>query len=183
MKAMILAGAALTMLATTLPASASVQAAAPATARAAPSPQTPTTAAAFVPMAGASDLYEIQSSQLALEKSRNEDVRRYAQMMITHHRQTTEQVTAAAREAGLTPRPPVLNPEQRANVAALRRLSGAGFDRTYLTQQVRAHEQALALHSTYADRGDQPALRRAAAGARPIVQQHLDEVRTLSRQR
>ena len=179
MTKMLISAAMLGALLGTSAAAATVQAR-PATS-VAPSAQTPTTAAAFVPMAGASDLYEIQASQLALEKSRNADVRRYAQMMITHHQQTTQQVTAAAREAGLTPRPPTLNPEQRANVAALRRLNAAAFDRTYLTQQVRAHEQALALHSTYAERGDQPALRRAAAGARPIVQQHLDEVRTLSR--
>ncbi|WP_294271978.1 DUF4142 domain-containing protein, partial [uncultured Sphingomonas sp.] len=38
-------------------------------------------AAAYVRAAGMSDLYEITSSKLALQKSRNDDVRRFAQMM------------------------------------------------------------------------------------------------------
>jgi putative membrane protein len=58
--------------------------------------------------------------------------------------------------------------------------AGPGFDRLYMTQQVPAHEMALALHQNYAGRGDTPQLRTAAAGAVPIVQQHLTEARRMN---
>jgi putative membrane protein len=140
---------------------------------------TPEAAMSFVMKAGASDLYEIQSSQLALQKAQNADVRQFAQMMIDHHTKTTQQVTAAARAAGLTPPPPQLEPEQARMIAELQPLSGAAFDRAYVRQQRMAHEMALALHSNYAERGDTPSLRQAAATAVPIVRQHLERVRAM----
>ena len=94
--------------------------------RSGPADPTPTMAAPYVMKAGASDLYEIQSSQLALTKTRNPQVRSLANMLIQHHRMTTRDVTAAARRAGLRPRPPMLEPHQRAMIAELRRARAAG---------------------------------------------------------
>lgn len=141
---------------------------------------TPENASAYVMMAGASDLFEIQSSQMALTRAQRPEVRQFAQMMVQHHTQTTQQVMAAARAAGMNPPPPQLMPMQADMIARLRNASGAGFDTLYLQQQVPAHEMALALHGNYANDGDMPALRTAASGAVPIVQSHLDQARRLS---
>jgi putative membrane protein len=148
----------------------------------APADATPEDRGAYVAMAGASDLYEIQSSQLALSKAQRPEVRQFAQMLVTHHTQTTQQVTAAATAAGLRPPPPQLMPMHAQMIAALEAASGASFDSAYLSQQIPAHEQALALHSNYAQNGDAPALRTAAAAAVPIVQSHLDQARRLNSQ-
>lgn len=140
----------------------------------------PTMAAAFVPMAAASDQFEIRSSQLALQRSQNADVRRYAQMMIDHHTNTTRQLTAAARAAGITPpaNPPM--PAMLANMMRdLQGKSGAAFDRAYVMHQTQSHEMALNLHRTYATNGDRAELRTVAAAAVPVVQQHLDEARRM----
>jgi putative membrane protein len=142
---------------------------------------TPEDRGAYVAMAGASDLYEIQSSQLALTKAQRPEVRQFAQMLVTHHTQTTQQVTAAAAAAGLTPPPPQLMPMHAQMIAALEAASAASFDSTYLSQQILAHEQALALHGNYARNGNAPALKAAAAAAVPIVQSHLDQARQLNR--
>jgi putative membrane protein len=132
--------------------------------------------------AGAGDLYEIQSSQLALEKSRTEAVRSFAQMMIEHHRMTTKQVTDAAKTAGLAPAAPALEPDQATMIAQLQGLSGSAFDRAYIDQQKTAHQKALALHQTYARSGDAPALKAAAAGAVPIIERHIAALRALPAQ-
>ena len=146
----------------------------------APSTAMPTVAAGYLAMAGASDQFEIQSSTLALQKSQNSGVRMFAQMMIDHHRGTTEQLTTAARAAGMTPPPPQLNPMQRDMMAKLQAASGAAFDRLYIEQQRTAHQSALALHSTYADRGDTPQLQQVARAAVPIIQQHITEAGKLT---
>jgi len=135
--------------------------------------QTPTDATGYVAMAGASDLFEIQSSELALEKSQNDGVREFAQMMIEHHRGTTEQVTAAARAAGMTPGEPQLNSMQRDMMTQLQAASGADFDRTYIEQQRQAHQMALGLHRNYAERGDTPQLQETARSAVPIIERHI----------
>ena len=142
---------------------------------------TPEQALPFVRMAAASDLYEIQSSRLALQRSRNPEIRRFAQMLITHHTQTTRSVTAAARRSRITPPPPRLMPMQQQMMNELRRARGNDFDRVFMMQQVPAHEMALALHRNYASRGDRPALRQAASAAVPIVEQHLAQARSMRR--
>ena len=139
---------------------------------------TPNQRSAYVEMAAASDLYEIQSSQLATTKARNADVRAFAQMLIEHHTATTQQLTAAATAAG-TPPSPALMPMQAEMITQLQGANGAEFDRMYLRQQVPAHQMALALHQNYASNGDTASLRTVAAAAVPIVRQHLERARTL----
>jgi putative membrane protein len=141
---------------------------------------TPTDAPTYVAMAGSSDLYEIESSRLALQRAPTAAVKQFAQMMIDHHTMTTQQVTQAARAAGMTPPPPSLLPPQRAMLDELQPASGAAFERLYLQQQRTAHRMALALHQNYARGGDTAQLRQTAGSAVPIVQRHIDQLHHLS---
>jgi putative membrane protein len=141
----------------------------------------PTDAASFIKTAAASDLYETESSKLALDKSKNKDVRDFAQMMITDHAKTTKGVKDAAAKAKLTVPPPALSPDQQQMIDALKPLSGDEFDKTYLQQQLPAHQQALALMQNYAESGDTPALQDAAKTAIPIVQKHLARLQELTK--
>lgn len=140
----------------------------------------PTAAPEFVKMAGASDLYEKTSSKLVLETTKDPAIRSYANMMIADHGKTTAQVTAAAKAEGMKPGAPKLMPKQTKMIAELRAAKGPARDKVYVQQQVMAHEEALALHTTYSQGGDRPALKKVAAGAVPIVQAHLDQVRGMS---
>lgn len=139
-----------------------------------------TDAATYVKKAGAGDLYEMQSSRLALEKSQDGEIRDFAQMMIRDHEQTTQAVKEAAREAEMTPPPPALDARQQQMMAKLRSASAASFDRLYVEQQRKAHRMALDLHNSYSAHGDTPALRQAAASAVPVIQKHLDRLNTLN---
>jgi putative membrane protein len=132
-----------------------------------------TQAAAYVTAAGQSDLFEINSSQVALEKSRNPAVRKYADMLIKHHTKTTAATMAAAKKVGMNPPPPALDSGAATSIAELQSAPPADFDRVYLAQQVPAHQAALDLHESYGSGGDQAALRATAKKAVPIVKQHL----------
>ncbi len=132
-----------------------------------------TQAAAYVMAAGKSDMYEIESSRIALQKTQNAGIRRYADMMIKHHQKTTADTMAAARKAGMNPSPPAPDAGITASLGELQAASGADFDRLYLGQQLPAHQAALDLHQSYGADGDQPALKTTAKKAVPIVKQHL----------
>lgn len=133
-----------------------------------------TMATPYVMAAGRSDLYEINSSQVALQKSQNKDVRKFAQMLIKHHQMTTAATMKAAAKAGLPPMTPMLDAGATASINELQTASAADFDRLYIGQQIPAHQAALDLHQTYATSGDQAPLRTSARAAVPIVRQHLD---------
>lgn len=135
----------------------------------------------YVAKAGAGDMYEIQSSQIAARRARDPRVRAFATMLVTDHQRTTQQVLAAARESGMRPGRVMLTPAQRQMIRQLERAGPMQFDRTYLAQQIPAHQQALMLHQTYARTGRSPALRRVAMGAVPVVQMHLTDARRMAR--
>jgi putative membrane protein len=139
-----------------------------------PPPEARTQAAAYVMAAGQSDLYEINSSQVALEKTQNPALRKYANMLIKHHMKTTAATMKAATKAGLTPTPPALAPGAVTSINELQTAAPADFDRIYLAQQIPAHQAALDLHQGYAGGGDQRPLKMSAKAAIPIVQQHLN---------
>ncbi|WP_298092051.1 DUF4142 domain-containing protein [uncultured Sphingomonas sp.] len=131
------------------------------------------TPAQFVAKAGASDLYEKESSQLVL-RSTNPKIRTFAQAMIRDHSKSTADVKAAAAKAGVRPAPPKLEPMQADMVAKLRQASGTQRDQLYVQQQKTAHQQALALHQGYAQSGTAAPLKAAAAKIAPVVQHHLE---------
>ena len=131
------------------------------------------TPAEYVKTAGASDLYERQSSQVVLQTTADPNVRAFAQMMIMHHTKSTAEVKAAARRARVVVAPPMLMPVQAELIAELRAEQGAARDAAYIAQQKASHNQALAVQQAYAAEGTAPALRRAAAGIVPVVQQHI----------
>ena len=136
----------------------------------------PTAAPAFVAMAASSDMYEIESSRLALQRTQNPMLRMHAEMMIRDHTNTTTQLKAAASSAGLGV-PMQMLPIHAALMDQLSR--SANFDATYRSQQLTSHRQALALHDTYARRGDNPQLRGVAAAAVPVVRGHLDHLQRM----
>ena len=138
---------------------------------------TPEAAMPYVAMAGASDMYEIRSSQLHHQRGQSPQLHSFATMMIDHHTRTTAATMAAAQAAGMNPPPPMLMPMQQEMIARLEGLNGAAFDREYARQQVAAHQMALALHQNYARAGDTPSLRASAAAAVPVVRGHLDQIR------
>lgn len=140
------------------------------------SEMTPTIASAFVAMAASSDMFEIQSSQLALQRSRNPMLRMHGETMIRDHTNTTAQLSAAAQSAGIGV-PTAMMPMHQAMLDQLTR--SASFDATYKQQQVVSHQQALALHSNYAARGDNPTLRGVAALAVPVVRGHLEHAQRM----
>ena len=139
----------------------------------------PTNAMEYGRMAAASDLFEIQSGQIAAQVSMSAETRQYGQMLVQHHTQTSAEMTAAAQASGMAPPPPMLDARKQAMLDQLRSTPAARFDMSFFNMQVMAHQEALALHQTYAARGDVPALRAVAARAVPIVQQHLTQAQQM----
>ena len=131
------------------------------------------TPAEYVRTAGASDLYERQSSQIVLQSTRDSKVRQVAQETIAHHAQTTAQVKAAAARSRVAAPPPALMPAQVELIAQLRAESGPARDATYIAQQKASHNQALDVQKAYAMDGTAPALKAAAGGIVPVVQGHI----------
>jgi len=133
----------------------------------------------YVMTAGASDLYEITSSKVVLETTQDPKVREFAQMMVMHHTKSTADVKAAALRSRLRPAPPKLTPLQQELVTELRAENGTARDAAYIAQQKASHGQALAVQKAYSMEGTAPALKAAATGIVPVVEQHIATLKTM----
>lgn len=140
-----------------------------------------TRAPVFAAEAARSDMYEIQSGQLAQSRGASEHVRHMGQMLVRDHTMTTQKLMAALTAAGTPMPPPPLDARRQGMLAELQRAEGAAFDRLFLQQQAMAHKEALALHRGYASNGDVPALKAVASEASGVVAQHLDHVQDTAR--
>ena len=141
-------------------------------------PMTVTSAAEFVPMATSSNLFEIESSQLALQRARSPEVRRFARQMIRDHNLATSRMMAVARRSGLPMPPPAMIPRHQAMLATLQ--AAPDFDAAYVSAQVMAHQESVALFSSYGSNGDVPQLAAFAQQTLPTLQMHLEHVQGLS---
>lgn len=133
----------------------------------------------FVTMAASSDMFEIQSSQLALEKAQSDDVKEFAQEMIQDHTQMSQELMQVAQEENLSAPSEMAEMHQE----LLQSLSGASageFDAAYAQAQVQAHQMALALLTGYAENGDNDDLQAQAKKGTPMIQEHLENAQELS---
>lgn len=133
----------------------------------------------YVKTAGASDLFEKQSSMAVLKTTADPKVRSFAQMMIRDHATSTAKVKAAAMKSKVVVKPPMLMPAQTEMMAQLTAETGTARDATYIAQQKAAHNQALTVQKAYAMDGTAPALKMAAKGIVPVVQQHIGMLKTM----
>jgi putative membrane protein len=145
-----------------------------------PTPANEATAADFVPKAAASDMFEIEAAKIALKRSRNADIKAFANMMVHDHTASTAAIKAAVAAAGTAVTPPAALPSDlQGKIDDLNKASDADFDKTYIGQQVDAHQAALDLMQRYAQDGDVAQIKEAAAKIAPTVQQHLDKAKAI----
>ena len=133
-------------------------------------------AAAYIATAASIDLFEIQSSQMVLGRSRHVANREFAEMMVRAHNGTSAQLSMAGRRLNLLP-PATMLPRHQAMLAELS--ASGNFDTTFRRQKIAVHEEALRLHGDYAQRGASPTLLPVAANAVPIVSRHLRMLRMM----
>jgi putative membrane protein len=122
------------------------------------------------------ELFEILSSELALQRSANARVRDFASRMIQSHKGTSSQLSLAGRRLNLLPSA-TLSPTYQTELDQLR--AAADFDSTYKRQQIALHRQAISLHRNYAARGASPTLRPVAQAILPVYQRHMQLLRYL----
>jgi putative membrane protein len=133
----------------------------------------------FMMQAASSDMMEIATSNMALQKSQNEDVRRFAQMMIDDHSKTSDQLRSIAATKNVT-LPAEMDAKHRSMADKLAGVSGDRFDMEYMKMQVKAHEAAVKLFQSESNKGSDADVKGFASANLPALQTHLNMARTMS---
>jgi putative membrane protein len=103
-----------------------------------------TSSAAFVHEAAQSGMTEIELARMALTKSRDENIRKFAQQMIQDHGKAGEELQALAKRKSI-PAPAELDTDHVKVKDALAAKSASAFDSAYAQQMTQDHDAAVAL--------------------------------------
>ena len=127
---------------------------------------------AYVPNAAMGDMYEIQAADIALQRSQNAQVKELATMIKTDHTAASNAMKAMLPQAAPDITPPTALDERRQGlIDNLRSASAENFDRTFIDQQIAAHNEALTLHRGFSNE-DTP-LAAHARSVVPKIEAHL----------
>jgi len=133
----------------------------------------------FTTKAAGAGAFEIQSSQLALSKTQNADIKAFAQMMIDDHTNAAAVLQTAATAQGKLTVPAYLDADSAAKLQKLQAAGTADFDPLYVQMQTDAHVDAVALFSGFAQNGPSGPLRDFAAQTLPTLRMHYQHALSL----
>lgn len=123
-----------------------------------------------------SNLAEIATAKIALEQSKNEVVKTFAQKMIDDHTQAQKDLEQLAQDKGVK-LPTEPDRKHQAAAKQLKALEGDNFDRKYLSQGgVSDHRQTHKMLQQAQNRAKDPDLKALVEKTAPIVEQHLTMV-------
>ncbi len=125
-------------------------------------------------------LTEVRLAQLALQKSQNNNIRRYAQQMIQEHTPVNQQLVQLATQKGITP-PTDVGPKYQAAIARLSQLPSREFDQAYQQEAgINLHMEYLVVQRRQSLLGQDRDLKAFANKNIPVAQRHLQQGERLS---
>jgi putative membrane protein len=134
----------------------------------------------FVHTASIANEFEIESSQLALEKSQNDNIKKFAQRMVDDHTKTGEKMKEVLSSTDLKVKPAdKLDNKHQKMLDKLKSASNDNFDRQYVSIQNEAHREAVDLFDSYSKSGKDARLKGFASETLPTLKEHLEHVEQL----
>lgn len=130
---------------------------------------------------------DIDAGTLAKSKAQSSDVKAFAQLMITDHTGVNKAASELVQKLHVTPEPSATSESLQKggdeNLAALKKLSGAAFDKAYVDHEVAYHEAVIsALDKTLIPDAQNAELKALLIKVRPAFVAHLDHAKQLQAQ-
>ncbi|MGA9584509.1 MAG: DUF4142 domain-containing protein [Terracidiphilus sp.] len=136
---------------------------------------------AFVTKALEGGEAEVQLGQLAEQKSQSNDVKQFAQKMVSDHGQMDEKwLKPVAQQLGVS-EPNGPSKKDKKEIARLGGLSGEDFDREYIMMMVKDHRQDLKDFKDEAQAAQDPSVKQVAEQGSNVISQHLQLIEQIAK--
>jgi putative membrane protein len=126
------------------------------------------------------------AGSLAAAKATNAGVKQFAKLMMSEHHALRKAGRDLAKQLKVTPEPPATDPvtplAQQETQALQSAPKGAQFDRTYIDQEVAAHQAVLDLANKAHDQAKNEQLKALIEKAKPVIEKHLGMAKKLQQQ-
>ena len=136
---------------------------------------------AFLQQAAYASLFEMEVSKLAQQKASADEVKGYAELMLTDHGKMDAALKNLADAKGLA-LPTALDGDKQVVMDRLRQENAASFDDTYVNDvAIGAHEEAVRLFTQAATQSDDAGVKAFAAATLATLQSHLNRAQHLKK--
>jgi putative membrane protein len=133
----------------------------------------------FLASVAAGNQFEIDSSKLALERTKSAAVKEFAYRMVDDYGSAAARFKEAVSRAKLSPPPENLDARHQAMLDDLKARDAASFDKAYVESQVKVLRDIADLFRTYATIGDDARIKRFAQELMLTVRSHFDDASRL----
>jgi putative membrane protein len=130
---------------------------------------------------------DIDAAKVAKTRGSDKGVKEFAATMIRDHESVNKQAKDLVKKLKVKPQPSdtsrALQQGDRENLAALKKLKGAAFDKAYVDHEVAYHQQVLdAINSTLLPNAKNAELKGLIEKVTPAFQAHLEHAKQLQSQ-
>src|SRR5712671_7427383 len=130
------------------------------------------------------DQIDIEAGKLAKSHTKNKEVSKFAQQMITDHTAVNKQAGALAKKLGVKPEDSPTSQSLKTGAAEntknLKGLKGAAFDKAYVDHEVGYHQQVLdAIDKLLIPSAKNAELKDLIVKVRPAIAAHLDHAKMI----
>ena len=130
------------------------------------------------------DTVDVDYGKLAAKKTSNQAVKEFAETMVRDHTAVNDKAIALAKKLGVTPEASDTSKSVKADgkkeLAKLKALAGAEFDKAYVDNEVSYHEAVIGLlDKTLIPNTRNAELKSLLESGRPIFAAHLEHAKKL----
>lgn len=134
----------------------------------------------FAVKAASGGLVEVELGRMAQEKGQSAQVKAFGAQMMKDHTKANDELKALAARKNIT-LPTTPGEEQQKHINDLAKLSGAEFDKKYISYMKDDHEEDVKEFKKAADDAKDADIKAFAAKTLPTLQQHLDMVTAIDK--
>jgi len=130
----------------------------------------------FVRTAAQDGNAEVVMGKLAAGKTKNAQIKAFANMMVTDHTAAGTELKSIATKKKFDF--PSDNGSNQSTIDSLNKATDS-FDKDYVDEMVKAHENAVSLFQKQADNGTDADLKAFASKTLPKLKEHLDKIKKI----
>lgn len=122
---------------------------------------------------------EVNMGQLAQSRGSSQEVRDFGMMMVNDHKKANDELRELTQQRGYSNLSVKVTDMAQKDYDQLTKASGAEFDKAFVNQMVKDHEQAVDLFRKQAENGKDEELKNWAAQTLPTLEKHLEHAKRL----
>ncbi len=135
---------------------------------------------AFVKTAASGGMAEVEVAKIAATQAKNDDVKKFAEMLVKDHTKANEELKSAAKAANIAV-PEKIDDKHQKHVDTFKNYKGTNFDKDFVKHEVADHTEAVALFTRASKEAKNKELKDFATKALPTLQKHLEEAKKLDK--